>query len=436
VFRKLFAAALFAASLLHAQTGPQAVPPAAADQPAELAPAVADAEAAIVKSDWKTAQEKLDPYLAAHPTDGRALFDAGYVADSQNRLDDAAVLYSRAVEANPRSFEARLSYGLVLARQGRLDRARPELAAATTLDPGDASPALKARAWRALARIDKSSDPAQASDDLLEALKLTTETPDDTLLAAQLAEATDQPDAAEAAYRRLLAKDPKSSAANAGLAHVLLVEKKYPEAETLLRAALVQAPNDPALTVELATVLAAQDNGEALPLLQQLHAAHPQDEAITRMLADTLTEAGNPAGADQLYLTLLATHPDNADLLVAHGENLTRELKYAGAFAAFDKATRLAPADGDAWSGLAFAASKTGQPAVALHALTMRSNVLPDGPATYFLWATSYDSMHDKPQAIAYYHHFLDAANGKFPDQEWQARQRLLLLEKKADSSH
>lgn len=442
MFRKLVVTAFFAASLLAAQSNPssapQAVPPvsaAPADQPADPAPAVADAEAAIVKSDWKSASAKLDLWLAAHPSDGRALFDAGYVADAQNRLDDAAGFYSRAVQANPNSFEAHLSYGLLLARQGNLDEARPELAAATSLDPGPAGPALKARAWRALARIDKSSDPTQASADLLEALKLTPETTNDTLLAAQIAEAANQPDTAEAAYRRVLAQDPKSGPANTGLAHLLLTEKKYPEAETQLRAALAQSPNDPALTVELATALAAQDNAEALPLLQQLHASHPQDESITRTLADMLTEAGDAAGSDRLYLQLLAAHPDDPDLLLAHGQNLTRQLKYAEAFAIFDKASRLAPDDGDAWSGLAFAASKTGQPAITLHALTMRSKVLPELPATYFLWATSYDTMHDKPQAIAYYHHFLDAANGKFPDQEWQAKQRLLVLEKKNDSA-
>jgi hypothetical protein len=62
--------------------------------------------------------------------------------------------------------------------------------------------------------------------------------------------------------------------------------------------------------------------------------------------------------------------------------------------------------------------------------------VQPESPATYFLWATAYDTLHDKEQAAAYYHHFLDAAAGKFPDQEWQARQRLLLLEKKAGGRH
>jgi hypothetical protein len=38
--------------------------------------------------------------------------------------------------------------------------------------------------------------------------------------------------------------------------------------------------------------------------------------------------------------------------------------------------------------------------------------------------------LHQKGAAVAYYHHFLDSAAGKFPDQEWQARQRLILLEK------
>ena len=78
----------------------------------------------------------------------------------QNRLDDAAALYRRAIAADPKSFEAHLSLGLLLARQGKLAEARPELAAATTLDPGVADPTLKARAWRALARIDRASDPA------------------------------------------------------------------------------------------------------------------------------------------------------------------------------------------------------------------------------------------------------------------------------------
>jgi tetratricopeptide (TPR) repeat protein len=392
---------------------------------------VTEAEAAIGKSDWKTAETKLDLWLPDHSTDARALFDAGYVADAQNRLTDAESLYRRAIGADPKSFEAHLSLGLLLARQGNEEDARPELAMATNLDTGEAGPAMKARAWRALAQIDRADDPTEASDDLLEALKLSPETSADTLLAAGIAEDAGESSAAEAAYRRVLEKDPNSLEANRGLAHVLIGRKQYPEAETLLRAALEKSPDDPAMTAQLATVLAAQDKAEAMPLLEKLHDAHPKDDAITSMLAAVLADAGDYAGSDRLYVSLLAQTPYDARLEVAHGQNLIRELHYAEAFAAFDKATQIDAANADGWSGLAFAASRTSQPSVTIHALTMRSKYLPEVPSTYFLWATAYDNLHQRDQAVTYYKHFLDSSAGKFPDQEFQARQRLKLLEQR-----
>ena len=430
--RIVVAFALFASVsvLTYAQTAPDK-PQAPASTTNAPSQQVIDAEALIVKADWKAAEAKLTPWLADHPDDARALFDAGYVADAQNKLDEAAGLYGRAVAADPGRFEAHLSLGLLLARQGKLTDARSELETATGLDPGDAGPTAKARAWRALAQIDRGANPTEASNALLEALKLSPETPEDTLLAAELAEKSGQVEAAEAAYRRLLAADPKNTPANAGLAHLLIERKQYPEAERVLRAGLQKSPDDPALNAQLAAVLAAQDKAEALPLLQRLHSAHPGDAAITRMLAEVLSEAGDAAGSDHLYVTLLAARPDDPAMLIAHGQNLIREQKFAEAFNVFDRATHLDPADPDGWSGLAFAASKTGKPEVVLHALTMRSKYVPDIPSTYFLWATSYDTLHDKAAAITYYHHFLEAAAGKYPNQEWQARQRLLLLEKK-----
>jgi tetratricopeptide (TPR) repeat protein len=424
----LLAAAAFTAL---AQNPPGTTIPESGNDTSGLDPAVAAAEAAIVKSDWTTAETKLAAYLTSHPADARALFDAGYAADAESKLDQAEGYYGRAVSADPKSFEAQLALGLLLAREGKQEDARPHLAAATQLDPGEAGPATKARAWRALARIDTHSDPSDASTDLLEAMKLSPETPQDTLMAAELAAQTGQQDAAEKAYRRVLAKDPKNTDAAAGLGHLLLVEKQYADAETVLRSALDQKPGDPVLTAQLVAALAAQDKGEALPLLQKLHEAHPQDENVTRMLAGVLSEAGKTAESDQLYTELIAAHPGDAALYTAHGENLVRQQKNQAAFAAFQKATEIDAASGDAWSGLAFAASKIGQPSIALHALTMRSKYLPENASTYFLWATSYDTVHDRNSAISYYHRFLEASAGKFPDQEWQARQRLLLLEKK-----
>ena len=393
------------------------------------------AESAIAANDLKTAQSNLETYVAAHPGDARALFDLGYIADAQNRLDDAADLYGKAIAANPKSFEAHLSLGLLLARESKPDEARPELVTATTLDPGDAGTALKARAWRALAQIDRprpagDNDPTAASNDLIEALKISPETENDTLLAAGLAEDAGQYDSAEAAYRRVLAKDPKSQPATAALAHLLLARKQYPEAETMLRAALEQFPGDPTLTAQLATVLVAEDKAEALPLLEQLHASHPDDASIARMLAVVEADAGDYAASDKLFVELLEKNPQDPDLLVGHGQNLVRQQRYADAFAAFDKATQVDQTNVDGWSGLAFAAERLGRPEVTLRALTERSKYLPDNASTYFLWAISYDKLNQKQRAIDYYQRFLDASAGKAPDEEWQAKQRLQVLKK------
>jgi tetratricopeptide (TPR) repeat protein len=360
------------------------------------------AEAAILKSDWKTAEPLLDAWIAAHPDDSGALFDAAYVADAENRSDDAIALYRRALTVDEAYLEADVSLGLLLARLDRFAEARPVLEAATTLIPSpdvaEAETRAKAKAWRALAHIDLTRtdiapDPQQASIDLLEALKLSPETVADTLMAAHIAEISGETAAAEAAYRRALSKDA-------------------------------------ALTAQLAAALVAQDKPEALPLLQDFHTKHPDDPAMTRMLAQVEADGGDYAESDRLYLTLLAASPNDSDLLAGHGQNLIRLRRFPEAVKAFQRATDLDETNGEAWNGLAFAAFETHQPSVTLHALTVRSKYLPENATIYFLWATAYDTLHDKKQAVAYYHHFLDTAAGKLPDQEWQARQRLALLEK------
>jgi len=414
-----------------AQTASQPPTTAPAQAQQMLSPEIREAETALAQSDWKTASTKLSPWLVTHPGDARALFDAGYAADALGHSDEAVALYQRSVTADPMRFEARLSLGMLLARLGRMDEARPHLAAATQLDPGEVGVILKGRAWRALARIDRSSDPATASNDLTEAFKVSPETIDDTLLAAEIAEQDGQPDEAEQAYRRVLKKDSHSADANAGLAHLMMARKQYAEAEVFLRAALEQSPENPVLTAQLATVLANQDKAEALPLAQKLHATHPENVAITNMLAALLTEAGDYAASDHLLLQLIATQPNDPALLVNHGQNLIRQLKFAEALAVFEKAAKADASNAEAWSGMAFAASRANQPAITLQALTERARYQPELPTTLFLRATAYDSLHQNQQAAAYYHRFLEAAAGKFPDQEWQARQRLQLIDKK-----
>ncbi|MGB0125287.1 MAG: tetratricopeptide repeat protein, partial [Silvibacterium sp.] len=125
-----------------------------------------------------------------------------------------------------------------------------------------------------------------------------------------------------------------------------------------------------------------------------------------------------------------AATPNDADLESARGQVLIREGKYAEALVLLQNAVKIRQDDPDAWGGIAFAASKTHQSPLVLEALTMRSKYAAETPATYFLWATANDNLHRIKQAVEYYHLFLQSAPGKFPDEEWQARQRIALLTK------
>ncbi len=84
---------------------------------------------------------------------------------------------------------------------------------------------------------------------------------------------------------------------------------------------------------------------------------------------------------------------------------------------------------GEAASTLAFAASENNDPKTTLQALEIRAKVLPQSPSSLFLAATAHDKLHQVKQASELYKQFLSVANGKFPNEEWEAKHRLLTLE-------
>lgn len=421
-----------------AQPVPLPAGTSAPGQPVQAADSLGAIESAIEAKNYAAAGSRLDVYLSAHPGDARALFDRGYMEDAQGHTDAAEGWYRKAVVADPKEFEARAALGLLLAAKGEMggdakddQEAVEQLQAAVELTPSPPNPGARAQADRVLARLQKTSNPGAARDALIAALKLTPETPADTLLAAEIAEAAGDPTVAEEAYRKALTEEPGSPEATGGLAHLLIDQKRYADAEPLVEAALKADPNNPGLNAQLATILNAEGKHEqALAILEQLHQLEPGSRPVTGMLADADFQAGKLDEADALYQELLLAAPLDPGLLDAHGQVLIREQHYGEAMAVFHKAVTGKADDVDGWSGIAFAASKLGLYREELSALSMRSKYAPENPSSLFLWATAYDNLHQTKAAAEYYHRFLAAAQGKFPDQEWQAKHRLVALEK------
>jgi uncharacterized protein HemY len=429
-------------------------------QPDPLAAPIQKANEALAAGDFSAAFNILTSLNTQTPNNPQVLYDLGLTLEA---LADTAptpvnpqpapdpsltpeTCYRQAIAADPTFPAPHVALGLLLARTNRAAQARTQLAAATTFP--DADPALKARAFRALARLDQLATPPNltaASDELLSAIKLTSELPEDILLAAGIAQASADLPAAEVAYRRYLAlpegADSEAPQATAALAHVLLAEHHPAAAEALLTPALAQSPGNPSFTAQLAE--AWLDSGDtakiakAIPLIESLHAKNSGNPSITRLLARLYLETGHPDQADPLYASLIAAQSDHPDptLLDDRAEALIRLHRPAEA----EKLLKLAVANpaafptpaalGDAALHLAFAADEIDDPRITLQALSLRATVQPPSPSSLFLEATANEALHQSSRAVDLYKKFLAAAGGEYPDQESQARQRIVVLE-------
>ncbi|MCU1253000.1 MAG: hypothetical protein JWQ49_6029 [Edaphobacter sp.] len=434
IIPSLIISTLFLASISTRAQFPAGTSDATQPQPQKQDPLLAQAIEALEKHDYPTALKLLTTLNEKTPNDPHLLYNLAFTQDALDQTSAAEATYRRAIAADPKYFDPHLALGLLLARSGKLAPARTELLQATTLTPDN--PALKARAFRALARIDQTSNPSAASDELLQALKLSSETPDDILLSGELAEASGDPTTAEAAYRRLLAADPQNQDATAALTHLLLHQQRPDQAETLLTAALAKDPDNPTLNAQLASLYDQQGKtAQALPIVQKLHTAHPDDTALTRLLARLYSRNQQYDEAARLYAALVAGSPKDPTLLDANADTLIHLKNYAEAEALLKRAIADPAAFpskddlGSAASHLAFAASANNDPLVTLQALALRATVLPNSPSSLFLSATAHDKLHQTKQATDLYKQFLSVANGQFPDEEWEARHRLIALE-------
>lgn len=401
---------------------------------------ISAAESSLEKGDFAAAVKLLEALSTEHPKDARVLYDLGFAQEQLDHDYLAADAYAKAIAADGTLAEPKVALGLLDARAGRAEKAHAELSGVAS--DTNASPALRGRALRALAQLDSENKPADAREELLEAIKLTGEQPSDAALSAHIAERSGDSGDAQTIYAKQLARNPGDADAAVGMARALKAEGKVAEAEHVLVTARNASPangHDARLVAQLVAVYAAEGkDAEAMPLLEGLRHDDPtaaKDPILTEMLARMYAMNGREADAEALDRQLLQVEPNDPALLDALGGVLVKEGKNEEAVKVLSQAAgqRVAFHDDQAWgetvNHLAFAASRAHQPELVLQALAQRATVLPDSPTSHFLAATAHDTLHHKKQAIDEYKAFLAAAGGKFPDEEFEARHRIIALE-------
>ena len=171
---------------------------------------------------------------------------------------------------------------------------------------------------------------------------------------------------------------------------------------------------------------------EAIAEFQTVAKLAPADSDAQRELADLYSSAGKNDLAETAYRALVAAQPKDAELHRGLGKALLLQKKFPEAEQEFLIALRLKRDWPEVYVDLAFAASENKNYDLTIRALNGRALLNAEMPAIcFFLRASAYDHLRDYKQAALDYHQFLNVANGKYPDQEWQARHRLIAIEPK-----
>lgn len=415
-------------------------------------PEIAQAEDAIQKNNFAAAETLLKKAIDKDPKNYQAWFDLGFVLNRLGRSEDAIHAYRQSVAAKPDVFESNLNLGLMLVRANNPDAER-FLRAATTLKPtghtpGDHVEEGQARAWLALAHLLENAKPEDALQAYRKASELTPKDAEPHLSAGLLHERRKEFSDAEAEYKQVLTLDPRTTDPHAtdphtadpatteaaiGLTNIYMKSNRLGDAEPLLRKLAADRAADAGIHRQLGRVLDAEGKkDEAIAEFQTALKLAPADSDAQRELADLYSSAGKNDLAETAYRALVATRPKDAELHRGLGQALLRQKKFPEAEQEFLVALRLKRDWPEIYVDLAFAASENQHYDLTVRALNGRALLNSEMPAVcFFLRASAYDHLHENKLAAVDYHHFLEVANGKYPDQEWQATHRLIAIEPK-----
>jgi Flp pilus assembly protein TadD len=392
-------------------------------------PEIAQGEDAIQKGDFAGAETLLRKALDKDANNYQAWFDLAFALNRLGRADESIAAYRKSVAAKPDVFESNLNLGLMLVRSNNPE-AEQFLRAATTLKPTAHPEEGQARAWLALGHLLENKKPEDALVAYRKAAELIPKDPEPHLSAGLLDERQKDFSAAEIEYREVMALDPHSTEAAIGLTNLYMKTGKFADAEPLLRRLASERPNDAGIHLQLGRMLGTQGKiDDAIAEIQAALKLSPADSEAQRDVGELFVRSNKFPEAEKVYRDLSVSHPNDADVHDLLGEVLIKEHKFTDAQQEFIAALKIKPDFGMAYSSLAIAANENENYALTVKALEARARFLPENPPSYFLRATALDHVKDYKQAGQYYHLFLDAAKGKYPNEEWKARHRLVWIE-------
>jgi tetratricopeptide (TPR) repeat protein len=325
-------------------------------------------------------------------------FDRALQFSIDGKDADAIPEYRAVLALEPDLYEAHINLGQVLLRSKQPAEALPHLRRARDLKPSEFGPTYYL---------------AEALTDL-----------------AQFREAVP-------VYAAAAALDPKSAPAELGWGRGLLkLDQRTLATEHYRKAAAL----DPLLKQFLLELAQAHEEKKEYDAAIALYRDFPENAPITAHIAELarhneltrvqdLVQAKKLPEAEPIAARLAAADPQNFELKLFYARILRDQRKTKAAAQQFYEATKLHPLDAQAWSEFAAMLILDEQYPQALLALDKVKELGGEGAGHIFFRATTFDRLNRKKEALEYYQRFLDQSRTN-PDQEFQARQRIRLLER------
>ncbi len=379
---------------------------------------------ALDHQDYAQAEQIFSKLAESDSKDYAALFNLALAETGLKKNSEAAEHYKQVLALKPGLYEAELNLGILDLRNHKAADAIPLLREAVKQKPNQARPQR------------------YLGDALLESGDF---------------------EGAAGAFRAALMADPKLATAELGLGQTLLRQEKVEDALQHYRQAVALDSNLKSYLLEAALALSkANHSDEAIDLLKEFPNDAGAREEMGRLYlaakkpADAVAQfqaavAISPTPANQLALATaylrnnqpdaaapilnaaLASNPKDYDLRMAVGRIQRDKHDYAAAATQFVEAARLKPDAVEAWNEAANALVLSEQYPQALAALDQVHKLNADSAGDFYYRAIIFDKLHQVKPALASYQRFLAMSQGKFPDQEFIARQRSRILEKEAN---
>ncbi len=330
----------------------------------------------------------LEPVVTREPGNLPARFNLAIAYSLVGRDAEAIEAFKKALELSPKLIEAQLNLGQLLVKTGRYAESIPLLEQAAAAKESDVRPPyLLARAhtgrqlWK------------EAAPWFQKALRLA---PDDQSILLEAA----------ACYEQVGLK-----------AEAIDAYKKV---------------SDPGARERLGLLL--MDSGDlegAAAAFEDVMKRSPAP-AAAYALATVYLRNKQPAKATPMAAYVVQKEPSNADARLFLGRLLRNEKKFSEAAEQFFAATQAKPGSIEAWNELAGMLMLVKNYAGAITALDKSRELGGETPGYWWFRATALDSLHQPVPALESYRKFLAQSGGKFPDEEFKARQRARILEKEA----